>query len=643
MKNKLSHWVFAFSALLLISQGGWAQAVTITLEPSEVPISDVMWGLFYEDINLAADGGIYAEMVKNRSFEFPEILAGWSTSEEQASFVKVFEKSNKESDSKAIVIDTQSLNTALELNNSGFTGMGFKKGDIYHLSFDAKLLAGKNPELIFQFIDSFGKVIAETSVKVDSKEWTKYRAVLSPSRTEESGTLKIIVPTKTKIEMDWVSLFPDDTWMGRPNGLRKDLVQRLADLEPDFLRFPGGCIVEGYDLANRYKWKDTVGPIEDRIHNRNLWSTWWSHPDYHQSYGLGFYEYFLLSEDIGAEPLPILNCGISCRVREIVPMDEMDEYIQEALDLVEFANGSVDTEWGKLRAQMGHPEPFNMKYLGVGNESWGEEYFERYQLYEKVFEEKHPEIKLVICAFFHKRHPYDVCWEGIDRTNSPIADEHYYKSPKWFYDNVTRFDNYERKGKEIFVGEYACHVKDKGKDPMARNVYEAALAEAAFMTGMERNADLVTMAAYAPLFSNTRGVQWRPNLIWFDNIDSAVSPSYYVQQLFSIYKGDMLVNATSEGLEITGKKGLYASATQAKDGSIFLKIANKSGFAKKIDLDGSLMDGKKVTKIESLSGYSLKEFNSIQSGSPIVKKVGKLTPGSQLKVAPRSVTVFVIE
>ena len=304
-----------------------------------------------------------------------------------------------------------------------------------------------------------------------------------------------------------ISLFTADTWKGRPGGLRKDIAQLIADLKPGFVRFPGGCIVEGRDLTNRYQWKYTVGPVDQRKLIINRWNMEMQDrqaPDYFQSFGLGFYEYFLFSEDIGAEPLPILNCGMSCQFNagEVVPLNELDPYIQDALDLIEFANGPVTSQWGKLRAAMGHPEPFKLKYVGVGNEQWDEQYIERYKAFEKVLRAKYPGIKIVSGAGpSASGRLFDYAWGELKKLTPDLVDEHYYMAPEWFLNNASRYDNYNRKGPKVFAGEYAGHWKE-GNDPESRNTWYSALSEAAFMTGLERNADVVQMASYAPLLAH---------------------------------------------------------------------------------------------------------------------------------------------
>ena len=368
------------------------------------------------------------------------------------------------------------------------------------------------------------------------------------------------------VDIDMVSVFPEDTWQGRENGLRKDLVQLLKDMKPGFLRFPGGCIVEGRFLDGRYQWKTTIGDPAERTLIINRWNDEFANratPDYYQSFGLGFYEYFLLSEDLGAEPLPIVNCGMACQFNsgELAPLDAIDPYIQDALDLIEFANGPVTSPWGAKRAAMGHPAPFNLKLLGVGNEQWGPQYIERFALFEKVLSQKHPEIRLIASADPNFRSD-NFRWQSdrLGELKADFVDEHFYQPPDWFLKNVGRYDIYPRTGPKIFVGEYAAHVPSSGPLNMRPSTLGAALAEAVFMTGFERNADLVEMSAYAPLLAHIDAWQWTPNLIWFDNLRSFGTPSYYAQQMFGANRGNHVLPITINGSTTNGAEGIYASA-----------------------------------------------------------------------------------
>ncbi len=450
-----------------------------------------------------------------------------------------------------------------------------------------------------------------------------------------------------------VSLFPGDTWKGRPGGLRSDLVQLLADMKPGFVRFPGGCIVEGYDLKLRYQWKKTIGNVEDRQMIVNRWNTEFAHrltPDYYQSFGLGFYEYFQLAEDIGAEPLPILNCGMACQFNsaEVVELDQMDPYIQDALDLIEFANGSPDTKWGKIRAQMGHPAPFNMKMLGIGNEQWGPQYFERYSLFEKAVKAKYPAIKLVSGT---GPGPDDELFKSaqveLKKLNPYVVDEHYYRPPVWFRENATRYDNYDRKGYKVFAGEFAAQSQFTCS-PDNKNNWDCALSEAAFMTGLERNADIVYMCSYAPLLAHVDAWQWTPDLIWFNNLTSYGSTNYYVQKLFSLNKGTNVLSMLRDNKPLTGQNGLFASAAlDNRTNEIILKIVNTTDKIQSNSID--LKTSKKIlpkARLTVLKNATLDGLNTIENPEaikPVDQEIGLKGRKVELSVAPYSFSVLRIK
>lgn len=428
------------------------------------------------------------------------------------------------------------------------------------------------------------QAFATADVTVDSREWKKYQVILKPEVTNPKAILRIFLASRQTVDLEHISLFPVDTWQGHENGLRKDLAQALADIKPGVFRFPGGCIVEGTDIASRYDWKKSVGMVENRPLNENRWQYTFPHrffPDYYQSYGLGFYEFFQLSEEIGAEPLPVLSCGLACQFQNPnmdahVPLCDLDSYIQDALDLIEFANGAVDTPWGKVRADMGHPAPFNLKFIGIGNEQWGKEYPEHLEPFVKAIRKKYPDIKIVGSSGPDSEgEQFDYLWPEMKRLKADLVDEHFYRPEAWFLSQGARYDNYDRKGPKVFAGEYACHGKGK-----KWNHFHASLLEAAFMTGLERNADVVHMATYAPLFAHVEGWQWRPDMIWFDNLNSVRTVSYYVQQLFATHKGTNVLSLTMNKKPVTGaegQNGLFASAVCDKNkNEIIVKVANTS-------------------------------------------------------------------
>ncbi|MCM1450120.1 MAG: carbohydrate binding domain-containing protein [Clostridiales bacterium] len=559
------------------------------------PIQPTMYGLFFEDINYAADGGLYAELVKNRSFEFPQSFMGWDT------YGKIELKDDGPFDRNPHYVRLSPSghhDKYTGLANEGYFGIGVHKDSTYRFSVWARTVKpGKPAKIRVELTNprSMGEsqVIGNTTVEITSDTWTKYTATIKAGETQEKAQLRIFLDRpEVACDLEHISLFPSNTFNGHENGLRADLAQLLKDINPGVLRFPGGCIVEGTDPDTRYQWKQTVGPVENRPTNENRWHYTFRHrffPDYFQSYGLGFYEYFQLAEEIGAEPLPILNVGLVCQFQNDknhqIPLDSLNTFIQDAVDLIEFANGGTDTRWGALRAEMGHPDPFNMKYIGIGNEQWDSIYPERLEPFVKVLRQKHPEIKIVGSSGPDSEgKQFDYLWPEMRRLGADLVDEHFYRPEKWFLSQGARYDNYDRKGPKVFAGEYACHGKGK-----KWNHYNAALLEAAFMTGLERNADLVEMATYAPLFAHIEGWQWRPDMIWFDNLRSMPTCSYYVQQLYAQNKGTNVLKLTMDGKPITGaegQNGLFASAVaDTNDNTVIIKVANTGNEAQTLDIN----------------------------------------------------------
>ena len=581
---------------------GQAQTPAVFNVAVDKPAADVqptMWGIFFEDINLGADGGLYAELVKNRSFEFAAPFMGWKEQKtEGASGSLIVQNRGEKSAANPRYLRATSKGTGGKygFSNEGFRGMGVRQGETYDFSVWARQVSEQAVQLNIELQNAAGNVIGKAMLVPGGKDWAKQKVSFTATVTEPKARLFIWLEGKGSVDLDMISLFPQKTWKGRPGGLRPDLVQLLADMHPGFLRFPGGCIVEGRELATRYQWKKTVGNIENREMIVNRWNTEFAHrptPDYFQTFGLGFFEYFQLAEDIGAEPLPILNCGMACQFNssEVVPTDQLDPYIQDALDLIEFANGSpTTTKWGKLRADLGHPAPFNLKLMGVGNEQWGEQYVERQMIFSKAIKDKYPEIRLVSSVGpFSEGDMFDYLNKEMTAMKADIVDEHYYRNPEWFLQNATRYDKYSRTGPRIFAGEYAAQSVAV-VSPDNKNNWRCAISEAAFMTGLERNADLIHMASYAPLFAHTEGWQWTPNLIWFDNLRSYGTPNYYVQKLYATNKGTKVLPVSYQNAAAAGQDGLYASSTyDAATGDIIVKIVNTTAVAKpaEIRLDGS--------------------------------------------------------
>jgi alpha-N-arabinofuranosidase len=435
-----------------------------------------------------------------------------------------------------------------------------------------------------------------------------------------------------------------DTWKGRPNGLRKDLVQLLYDLHPGFIRFPGGCIVEGRQLLTRYRWKTTIGEISQRKTIINRWNDEFDYrpaPDYFQSFGLGFYEYFQLAEDIGAEPLPILNCGMACQFNtdETVALDQLDEYVHDALDLIDFANGPATSPWGKLRAQMGHPEPFHLKMIGVGNEQWGPHYVERYKVFAAALKAQHPEIKLVVAAGpAPSGEPFESMWSSWRTLHADIVDEHYYMSPEWFLANTARYDRYDRNGPKVFAGEYAAQTVGTTSSEN-RNNWKAAISEGAFMTGLERNADVVQMASYAPLLAHVDAWQWKPDAIWFDNLRSYGTTDYYVQKLFANNVGTRIVPVTPHA-----EDGLYTSASlDDHTHELIVKAVNFAAAPRQAEIQLNGIKPSGTAKVTTLANSDLNAENSLDHPTAVAPESStiELRSGTiPVQLRPYSVTVY---
>ena len=646
-------------AVLALAAGSALQAQTnelvIQAGKPGAEIQPTMYGLFFEDINYAADGGLYAELVKNRSFEFPQHFMGWKT------FGKVSLKDDGPFERNPHYVRLAYAghpHKQTGLDNEGFFGIGIKKGAEYRFSVWARVAEGETPAKIrVELADTKSmneqQAFVAADVTVDSKEWKKYQVILKPEVTNPKAILRIFLASRQTVDLEHISLFPVDTWQGHENGLRKDLVQALADIKPGVFRFPGGCIVEGTDIASRYDWKKSVGMVENRPLNENRWQYTFPHrffPDYYQSYGLGFYEFFQLSEEIGAEPLPVLSCGLACQFQNPnmdahVPLCDLESYIQDALDLIEFANGAVDTPWGKIRADMGHPAPFNLKLIGIGNEQWGKEYPEHLVPFVKAIRKKYPDIKIVGSSGPDSEgEQFDYLWPEMKSLKADLVDEHFYRPEAWFLSQGARYDNYDRKGPKVFAGEYACHGKGK-----KWNHFHASLLEAAFMTGLERNADIVHMATYAPLFAYVEGWQWRPDMIWFDNLNSVCTVSYYVQQLFATHKGTNVLSLTMNKKPVTGaegQNGLFASAVCDKNkNEIIVKVVNTSGKKQSLSLIFNGLKKKEVlsgARCIKLSSTGMDKDNTIENPLAIIPQETSLdVNGHTLNVDLEPVTFAV--
>lgn len=554
-------------------------------------IQPTMYGIFFEDINYAADGGLYGELIKNRSFEFPQNFMGWLT----FGNVKLMDDGPFERNPHYVRLGNsghREKHTGIE--NEGFFGIGVRQGCQYRFSVWSRSHNGPQKiqiELVKPNSNSEEQSFETKELVINSTEWVKYETTLTSTLTESKSHLRIFLRSSGEVDLCHVSLFPYDTYKHRTNGLRKDLVQHLYDLKPGIIRFPGGCIVEGCDEKTRYQWKNTVGKVENRPLTENRWHYTFAHrlfPDYFQSFGLGFYEFFVLAEDIGAEPLPILNVGLICQFQndenQQIPIDRVGEFVKDALDLIEFANGDPSSEWGSVRSKMGHPKPFELKYIGIGNEQWGSIYSDRLKHFIEPIRNRYPEIKIIGSSGPDPEgEKFEYLWKEMKKLNVDLVDEHYYRNEEWFVTHADRYDGYDRSGPKVFAGEYACHGTNK-----KFNHFNAALNEAALMTGIERNADIVHMATYAPLFAHVDGWQWRPDLIWFDNLRSVRTCSYYVQQLFSLNKGTNVVPLKMDGKQICGSEnqdGLFASSVwDSGENCFIIKVVNVSEIPKKIVL-----------------------------------------------------------
>lgn len=630
---------FTFLGALALSAGLTLQAqnvnqLVVQANKLGAEIQPTLYGHFFEDINFGADGGLYAELIKNRSFEFPDKFAGWEifgnvTLQDDGPF--------KRNPHYVRLGNPGHMHKHTGLENGGFFGIGLKANEKYRFTVWAR---GENQKISVELIDnaSMGEsqVITQQEVAINSKEWKKYEVILTSPVTFEKAHLRIFLTTPGTLDLEHVSLFPTDTWKGRENGLRKDLVQALVDTKPGVFRFPGGCIVEGTDLATRYNWKNSVGPVEDRPLNENRWHYSFPYrffPDYFQTYGMGFYELFLLAEDMGAEPLPVVSCGLACQFQNDNPeahvkVCDLESYIQDALDLIEFANGSTDTKWGKLRADMGHPAPFNLKFIAVGNEQWGPEYPEHLKPFVEAIRKAYPDIHIIGSSGPNSEgDQFDYLWPEMKKLKVDLVDEHFYRPEDWFLKSGNRYDNYDRKGPKVFAGEYACHGKGK-----KWNHFEASLLEAAFLTGVERNADVVYMATYAPLLAHVEGWQWRPDLIWFDNLRSVRSCSWYVQSLYGHNKGTNVVPLTMDKQPVSGQEGqngLFASAVWDEPTQTYIvKVANVSDKAQKLNVEFKGL--KKSVQLgegtcTTLHSDNLDAENTLDNPNLIVPKESKIS------------------
>ena len=576
-------------------------------------ISDKMMGIFFEDINYAADGGIYAELVQNRGFEYqPSDREGdqewnsykaWKLQGDKTAFTIETADPIHENNPHYAVLTVERTGAALQ--NEGFDGIVLKAGEKYDFSIFARTLSGNPAKFLIRLVDENGRICGETQTKAISKDWKKYSNVITVKEGAEKAHLEILPQSEGKFALDMVSLFPQKTFKNHKNGLREDLAQVLADMKPRFVRFPGGCVAHGDGIGNIYHWKNTVGPLESRKPQRNLWG-------YHQTAGLGYFEYFQFCEDISAEPVPIVAAGVPCQnsahhgcaiggQQGGIPLSEMDSYIQDILDLIEWANGNPKTsKWAKMRADAGHPAPFNLKYIGVGNEDLISEVFEeRFTLIFEVLKELHPEITVIGTAGpFWEGSDYERGWAFSDELGIPILDEHYYQSPGWFIYNQDYYDKYDRNKAKVYLGEYAAHL------PGRPNNVETALAEALHLISCERNGDVVHMTSYAPLLAKEGHTQWNPDLIYFTNTEVKPTVGYYVQKLFGENTGDEYIASRvqlSDNHDKVRKRVACSVVRDNASGDLIIKLVNLLPVSVKVDLSGFQAGNNSWTKT-TLSG-----------------------------------------
>ncbi|HNW51623.1 MAG TPA: alpha-L-arabinofuranosidase C-terminal domain-containing protein [Prolixibacteraceae bacterium] len=605
-------------------------------------ISTDLFGLFFEDINYAADGGLYAELVQNRSFEYNPTEQGswnpysfWQYVAPGYSYGRISVETSAPihpNNPHYMVLDIEHIGheanysgeTGVGLKNSGFDGIVIRKGEKYNFSMFARQLSNNSISFAISLQNTKGEVLASGLFSTSSNEWKKYATTLMATASSDSASLVVLATTEGKFALDIISLFPEKTFKNRSNGLRQDLAQMLADMNPKFIRFPGGCLAHGDGLGNMYRWKNTIGPVEERKEQRNIWG-------YNQTAGLGYFEYFQFCEDIGAKPLPVLPAAVSCQNsggtwriggtgQRALPINQMDEYVQDVLDLIEWANGPANSTWGAKRAAAGHPTPFNLQYVGIGNEDKiTPEFEERFRMIFNAVKAKYPEITIIGTAGpFHSGDDFEKGWKIANELKVPVVDEHYYCQPEWFLSNLKRYDAYKRNAGQVYLGEYASWG----------NKLRNAIAEAAYMTTLERNGDVVRMASYAPMLAKKNFTQWTTDMIFFDNVNIIPTPNFYVQKMFMSNQGDYFFNKviSFDAKDTT----LAASCVQdSKTGDVIVKMVNAGNQAKKMKINLSAF-GELVPKAEmTLLTGNADTANSFESP----KKIVPVT--SDFKAAPK--------
>jgi len=612
-------------------------------------ISPDLIGIFFEDINYAADGGLYAELIQNRSFEYnPAERKGWNSFTAWEYITEGYGYGNISVETSSPVhpnnphyvvinVEEPGLN-GIGLKNQGFDGIPVKAGEKYQFSIFLKQLEGSSIPINVKIIGKKGTVLGEISFDSDSKEWKKYQSEITISETQDSANILVLAKGKGKIAIDNASLFPQNTFKNRPNGLRADLAQTIADLKPKFMRFPGGCLVHGDGLGNLYRWKNTIGPVEQRIEQRNIWG-------YHQTVGLGYFEYFQFCEDMGAKPLPVVPAGVSCQNsggtwriggtgQKGISQAQMPDYVQEVLDLIEWANGPITSTWGAKRAEAGHTTSFNLEYIGIGNEDKiTPEFKERFKMIYDVVRVKYPHIKVIgTVGPAPNGSDFEQGWKFANQENVPMVDEHYYMKPTWFIANQKRYDTYDRTKSKVYLGEYASEG----------NTLFNAIAEAAYMTSLERNGDVVQLASYAPLLAKAGHTQWNPDMIYFNNTSIYKTTNYYTQQLFSVNQGDTYFQNVISPAGKVDSTLAYSCVKDSKSGDVILKLVNCGKTAKKFKINLSQfrdLGSKAVVSVLSGAAEAKNSFENPTNITPVVSGF-KAEKNFSYDVQPISLTVI---
>ncbi|MFT4177294.1 MAG: alpha-L-arabinofuranosidase C-terminal domain-containing protein [Luteolibacter sp.] len=629
-------------ALLLT---GPAHALDIAVDFKKAkPISPDLLGIFFEDISYAADGGLYAELIQNRSFEYDlteqpdwNALSYWKFFRSEGSVGKIQVDRSvpvHPNNTHYITLEcSEPGNAGVGISNTGFDGIVVKQGEIYDVSFFSRQLwtnrrwngpadVENHPMPVTVRLESQdGKHLGETKFEVRGREWKKIEGTLTATGSDPNARFALLINGRGCISLDEISLFPRKTFKNRRNGLRPDLAQAIADLHPRFVRFPGGCVAHGNGLPNIYHWKNTVGPIEQRKQMPNLWR-------YHQTMGLGYFEYFQFCEDLGAHPLPVVAAGVSCQHSGYtenhgqcaIPMEQMDAYVQDILDLIEWANGPATSRWGAVRVAAGHPEPFHLKYIGVGNEDRiTPEFEQRFKMIHDAIRKAHPEIVVIgNSGPLSDGEDFEKGWELVREQKVSMVDEHYYKSPDWFWKNLRRYDTYDRKSASVYLGEYAAH--DKGR----RSTLRSALAEAAHLTALERNGDIVTFASYAPLLAKRGYTRWSPDLIYFTNTGIELTVNYHVQKLFGQNAGDTYLETTPA---VHGTPADFAASTvlNSRSGEVVLKFVNNAATEKKLNI--SLNGADQLPSQAEVTVLADPDPDAVNEGSnakPVLPRTSKL-------------------